>query len=47
MAYFVRLLQFYWLGSGTMTDADHPQSHPVIAIHLILGAFFVCNWQGF
>jgi K(+)-stimulated pyrophosphate-energized sodium pump len=39
MAYFVVIAAILLAWSGTMTDADHPQTHPVIAITFILGAF--------
>ncbi|MBR9831855.1 sodium-translocating pyrophosphatase [Acidiluteibacter ferrifornacis] len=39
MAYFVVIAAILLAWSGTMTDPDHPQTHPVIAITFIIGAF--------
>lgn len=39
MGYFVVIAAILLAWSGTMTDPDHPQTHPVIAITFIIGAF--------
>ena len=39
MTYFVVIAAILLAWSGTMTDPDHPQTHPVIAITFIIGAF--------
>jgi len=39
MAYFVVIAAILLGWSGTMTDPNHPQTHPVIAITFIIGAF--------
>lgn len=40
MGYFVVIAAILLAWSGTMTDPDHPQTHPVIAITFIIGAFY-------
>ena len=39
MAYFVVIAGILLAWSGTMTDPMHPQTHPVIAITFLIGAF--------
>lgn len=39
MAYFVVIAAILLAWSGTMTDPMHPQTHPVIAITFLIGAF--------
>jgi len=39
MGYFVVIAAILLAWSGTMTDPDHPQTHPVIAITFLIGAF--------
>jgi len=39
MTYFVIIAAILLAWTGTMTDPDHPQTHPVIAITFLIGAF--------
>jgi K(+)-stimulated pyrophosphate-energized sodium pump len=39
MTYFVIVAALLLAWSGTMTDPNHPQTHPVIAITFVIGAF--------